>query len=192
MYRLLLVLALAVPLAACDSDDDDARATSTAQLAAPPDTTTGVAGQVQLFQDGEGLEMTVTVNGLAPNSVHGFHIHEVGDCGRGDHDGDGFAEVAGAARGHFDPLNTNNHGAPDDPRDRKHAGDFGNVTADGNGRAQATVSTELLSLNGQRAVQGRTVMVHSNRDDLTTDPGGTSGDRIACGVIPQATISVVD
>ncbi len=130
--------------------------------------------------------MDVTVNGLAPNSIHGFHIHEVGSCERGDHDDDGFEEVAGAAGGHYDPYNTNDHGDRDDDEDDKHAGDFGNVTADASGIARATFTTDVVSLSGTRPVQNRAVMVHANRDDLESDPGGMSGDRVACGVISTA------
>ena len=190
MYRFLLASALVLGLAACDSDDDDDRQqTATASISAPSDTTTNVTGTVAFTQDGGDLRMDVTVNGLAPGSTHGFHIHAVGDCGRGDHDDDGFDEVAGAALGHYDPFDTMDHGAPDDDVDDKHAGDFGNITANASGTARATLTTDLLSLSGTRPVQGRAVMVHANRDDLETDPGGMSGDRIGCGVISQATDS---
>ena len=189
MHRLSLVLFLpALALAACDTDGDvvGGGRVATADVSAPTDTTTNVTGTVDLRQDGDALVMDVTLAGLAPNSTHGFHIHAVGDCGRGDHDDDGFAEVGGAALGHYDPLNTMNHGAPTDPLDRKHAGDLGNVTADASGRVSTTITTRDLSLEGTRPVQGRAVMVHSNRDDLTSDPGGMSGDRIGCGVISDA------
>ncbi len=185
MTRFSLLLALALSLTACDSDDQTQ--TATASISAPTDTTTGVTGTVDLTQDGDQLQMRVTVNGLAAGSTHGFHVHEVGDCGRGDHDDDGFAEVAGAARGHYDPYTTMDHGAPTDDIDSKHAGDFGNITANASGTATATLTTDILSLDGTRPVEGRAVMVHSMRDDLESDPGGMSGDRIGCGVISMAT-----
>ena len=186
MHRLFLLALLALPLAACDGSDDDVQQTATATLSAPADTTTGVSGTVRFTQDGDDLRMDVTVSGLAPNSTHGFHIHEVGSCARGDHDGDGFAEVGGGALGHYDPLRTGDHGAPSDDEDEKHAGDFGNLTADASGTATATLTTDAVSLGGARPVQNRAVMVHANRDDLETDPGGMSGDRIGCGVISAA------
>ena len=43
-----------------------------------------------------------------------------------------------------------------------------------------------MSLSDARPIQNRTVMVHANRDDLESDPGGMSGDRIGCGVISAA------
>ena len=36
---------------------------------------------------------------------------------------------------------------------------------------------------GADGVIGRGVIVHADPDDLKTDPGGNSGDRIGCGVI---------
>ncbi|MDT0631860.1 superoxide dismutase family protein [Rubrivirga sp. S365] len=186
-YTPLLVLLPALALAACDSDDDDIiDRVATAEISAPTDTTTGVTGTVAFRQTGDVLRMEVALAGLAPNSVHGFHLHTVGDCGRGDHDADGFAEVGGAAGGHYDPLDTNDHGAPTDDADDKHAGDFGNVTADAAGRVSAIVATDEVSLDGVRPVEGRSVVVHANRDDLETDPGGNSGGRIGCGVISDA------
>ena len=188
MRHLPLLLLPALALAACDSDGDvvGSGRTATADISAPDDTTTGVTGTVDVRQDGDALVMEVTLAGLAPNSTHGFHVHAVGDCGRGDHDDDGFAEAGGAALGHYDPLNTNDHGAPSDPLDQKHAGDLGNVTADASGRVSTTITTRDVSLEGTRPVEGRAVMVHSDRDDLETDPGGNSGDRIGCGVISDA------
>lgn len=182
----LLVLLPALALAACDSNDDEIDRVATAQISAPADTTTNVTGTVAFRQTGEVLRMEVLLAGLAPNSVHGFHLHTAGDCGRGDHDGDGFAEVGGAALGHYDPLNTDDHGAPTDDLDDKHAGDFGNVTADAAGRVSVILSTDEISLDGIRPVEGRAVVVHADRDDLETDPGGNSGDRIGCGVISDA------
>jgi superoxide dismutase, Cu-Zn family len=35
--------------------------------------------------------------------------------------------------------------------------------------------------------EGTALIVHSEPDDLVTDPSGESGDRLACGVIAKAT-----
>ncbi len=181
--RRLLTLGLAlllIPLlAACDSNDDAEVPTARAILTAPADTTTGVTGTVDFTELDGGVRITAVLAGLTPGQ-HGFHLHTNESCARGDHDGDGFAEVGGAAGPHYDPLGTNDHGAPDDPLDEKHLGDFGNVTADENGDATRTLIIEDLDLND---VLDRAVIVHSDRDDLETDPGGNSGDRVGCGIV---------
>src|SRR6185295_7151522 len=57
----------------------------------------GISGTAVFLQIGTGIlptvQVIVTVDGLAPGTKHGFHIHENGDCGNA------FA----AAGGHFDP-----------------------------------------------------------------------------------------
>lgn len=182
LSRLFIPL-LAVPLflmSGCDSDGDDEEArTVTATIAAPTDTTTGVTGTVTFTEVNDGLRIVADLSGLTQGD-HGFHLHTEGSCARGDHDNDGFAEVGGAAGPHYDPLNTNDHGAPEDDLAEKHLGDFGNVTANANGNATKTLVIEGLDYDD---VLDRAVIVHSNRDDLETDPGGNSGDRVGCGIM---------
>ena len=119
--------------------------------------------------------MTVTgsINGLEPGSIHGFHVHEKGDCSAPD---------AGSAGGHFNP-NSQPHGNPDAPP--HHAGDTRNITADAQGVAQVDVQLSGVSLSsgGPEDILGKAVVVHAKPDDYKTQPSGASGDRIACGVI---------
>jgi Cu-Zn family superoxide dismutase len=111
------------------------------------------------------LEMT-----NVPPGQHGFHIHDKGDCG----------DNGNAAGGHFNPTSMP-HGAPDAVS--HHSGDFGNVTADANGKVDARFTTHSITVSpGERSVVGHAVIVHGNPDDLTTQPSGNAGPRIACGV----------
>ena len=84
------------------------------------------------------------------------------------------------------------HGAPADSDPDKHAADFGNVTANSAGAITTTITTDDITLTGDRSVAGRAVMFHANRDDLETDPGGMSGPRVGCGVIGAVTSSTAD
>ena len=34
-------------------------------------------------------------------------------------------------------------------------------------------------------IVGKTIIIHSNADDFTTQPGGNSGKKIACGAIKK-------
>ena len=131
------------------------------------------SGTVGLAQMGDGsVEVTVRLTGVPPG-VHGFHIHEKGDCG----------DNGNAAGGHFNPTAAP-HGAPD--ADPHHAGDFGNVTADESGNVNTRFTTRSITVaEGATSAVGRAVILHANRDDLTTQPTGDAGGRIACGVVTR-------
>ncbi len=68
-----------------------------------------------------------------------------------------------------------------------HAGDLGNIVGPNEGAAAYSIVTDRFTLSeGATSLQdedGSALIIHADRDDLTTDPGGNSGDRIICGVI---------
>jgi Cu-Zn family superoxide dismutase len=127
------------------------------------------------------------LTGLTPGE-HGFHVHENGDCGPADtpDDEDTDPNPGGAAGGHFNPT-ASPHGAPGTSMTGRHAGDFGNVVADAEGRAEGIVIDSVLTFEGPTTVLGHAVIVHENADDLETQPGGASGARLACGVVAEQT-----
>ncbi len=49
-----------------------------------------------------------------------------------------------------------------------------------NGYAFSAFLTDCFSLS---EVMGKTVIIHGNPDDFTTQPSGNSGEKLACGVI---------
>lgn len=133
-----------------------------------------VAGDVTFTDTGNGTSIEAHLTGLAPGK-HGFHIHETGDCS-----GDGTA-----AGDHFNPGSMP-HGGPDGTS--LHAGDMGNLVADAQGNAQLTMLSKHVTLdNGPMGIVGRAVIVHENEDDLTSQPAGNAGSRVACGVIALTT-----
>lgn len=135
-----------------------------------------VVGRLELAIERNQVHITGEVSGLRKKGEHGFHIHEVGDCSGPD------AKTAGE---HFAPL-AHPHGPPG-PQATHHTGDFGNLSADQNGVAHVDVWTELpLLTTGQHYVLGRSFIVHEGKDDLTTQPSGNAGARVACGVIEAA------
>lgn len=129
------------------------------------------SGTVTLTQLGDGaVEVQVNLTGV-PEGVHGFHIHEKGDCG----------DNGNAAGGHYNPTSTP-HGAPAAPA--HHAGDFGNVTADPQGNVNARFTTRSVTVaDGPITAIGHAIILHANPDDLVTQPTGNAGGRIACGVV---------
>ncbi len=134
-----------------------------------------VRGAVDFVRKGASVTVTANLSGLAPNSTHGMHIHENGDCSAHD------ASSAGA---HFNPS-ASEHGGP--AGSRRHGGDLGNLTADAKGNVAATVEVDgaIAFGNGTDSIVGRGLVVHANADDLKTQPAGNSGARLACGVITR-------
>ncbi len=133
-----------------------------------------VTGEVQFTQQDDGILVTAGVQGLSPG-LHGFHIHAQGDCSEPD---------ASSAGPHFSPMDSP-HGAPDDPPEERHMGDLGNIEADTSGSASMEFLAEHLTFTGDQSIIGRAVVVHGNEDDLTTQPSGAAGSRVACGEITR-------
>jgi Cu-Zn family superoxide dismutase len=129
------------------------------------------SGMVQLTQLADGsVRVTADLTGV-PAGTHGFHIHDKGECG----------DNGNAAGGHYNPTATA-HGAPS--ADPHHAGDFGNVTADANGRVHTEFTTRSITVvAGPNSAVGHAIILHANPDDLVTQPSGNAGARIACGVV---------
>lgn len=132
-----------------------------------------VSGKLMLMPMGGSVHMTGTVGGLAPYSVHGFHVHEKGDCSAAD---------ASSAGGHFAPGG-NPHGKRG--RGAHHAGDMDNITANAEGVASVNVYLDDVTLGGGAAndIAGLAIVVHADPDDYTSQPSGNAGARVACGVI---------
>jgi superoxide dismutase, Cu-Zn family len=133
-----------------------------------------VAGTIWFDAVPDGVHVHGTIAGLAPNSSHGFHIHQFGDASSDD---------GTAAGGHYNPDN-HPHGPADAPH---HAGDLGNVTADAAGKATVDVTAKGISIAGMNnPIIGRGLVLHADPDDLKTQPTGNAGARIAVGVIGVA------
>lgn len=129
-----------------------------------------VEGTVTFTAVDGGVLIVADVTGLTPGK-HGFHVHEHGDCSAGD---------ASSAGGHYNPTNKK-HGGPGTAE--RHVGDMGNLEADKDGKAHYERVDDLMTLNGPDTIVERSIIVHANEDDLTTQPTGNSGPKVACGVI---------
>ncbi|AGR57158.1 superoxide dismutase [Choristoneura rosaceana nucleopolyhedrovirus] len=135
-------------------------------------------GKVYFDQNGPGDSLRITGYLLnLPHGLHGFHVHEFGDTSNG----------CTSAGEHFNPT-YQNHGAPDAVE--RHVGDLGNVRSAGcTALTPIDISDNVMSLFGPLSILGRSVVVHTNRDDLglTDHPlskiTGNSGGRLGCGII---------
>lgn len=121
-----------------------------------------IRGVVRFFHCADGVMLVAEIFGLQ-DGFHGFHIHEGSDCGGKD-----LADT----KGHYNPGGLEH---PD------HAGDLPSLLSC-DGRAYLAVKTNRFRVCD---VIGRTVVIHSGRDDFTTQPAGDSGKKIACGVIER-------
>lgn len=160
------------------TDDPDATAVALVRPTSAPGAS--AQGTVRFRESGDGLTVAVSLQGLTPGE-HGFHVHTNPSCDAADSDGDGRPDPAGAADGHWDPLSTMDHGAPNNPLEAKHVGDFGNVTVGADGTVETTVT--VPNVTDEYAMAGHAVVVHSGTDDLETGPSGDSGTPMGCGVI---------
>lgn len=143
----------------------------TASATLSPTSGNTAAGTVRLTQLADGsVRVNIDLTGVPPG-VHGFHIHDKGDCG----------DNGNAAGGHYNPTSTP-HGSPNAAA--HHAGDFGNVTSDDNGRVRHEFTTRSITVEaGPTTAVGHAIILHANPDDLVTQPTGNAGGRIACGVV---------
>ena len=82
-----------------------------------------------------GVRIVADIGGLTANQKHGFHIHQFGDVSGLD---------GKSAGGHYDPEDTKNHGQPGDATG--HAGDLGNLEADGDGKAHYDATIKGISV----------------------------------------------
>ncbi|KHD89049.1 MAG: superoxide dismutase [Bdellovibrio sp. ArHS] len=186
----MLIVALAMPLfAGCglfQKKTSESTTSGTPETSSSADTSVLVPTRAQAvlksshdskvkgiihFSEGEKLKIEILAEGLKPGP-HGFHIHEVGDCSKGDFS---------SAGGHFNPSQ-GHHGSMDSKQ--RHAGDLGNLMANSKGKANTTIVVSDLTLKpGANSIIGRSVVIHKDKDDLKSQPAGNSGPRIACGVI---------
>ena len=127
----------------------------------------GVSGTVHFEKTEEGVSVKAAIKGLSAER-HGFHIHQFGDCSALD---------GTSAGGHFNPLEKE-HNSPDVMN--RHIGDMGNITTNPEGISTVDYVDKAISID---IIIGRGVIIHAGEDDFTSQPSGSAGPRIACGVI---------
>lgn len=148
---------------------------ATAELQPTKDST--VKGAISFTLVDGLLRASGELSGLKPNSEHGFHIHEKGDCSAPD---------GTSAGGHFNPGKSE-HGSV--TAAAHHGGDMPNIVADaqGNAHIDGPVASNVNAGKGDDFdIIGRGLIVHADPDDYKTQPTGNAGARLACAVIKAA------
>ncbi|NLI81211.1 MAG: superoxide dismutase family protein [Deltaproteobacteria bacterium] len=170
LFALVFLGVVAVVGCGSGGKSDEKQAISKAMATLHPTQGNQVQGTVTFTREKSGIRVTAQVVGLKPG-LHGFHIHEFGDCSAPD---------ARNAGDHFNPAKMP-HGGP--TSEKKHVGDLGNIEAGESGVGKYDAVVSQLAFDGPNSIIGRSVIVHALPDDLVTQPTGGSGARQACGVI---------
>ncbi|HEY0065337.1 MAG TPA: superoxide dismutase [Cu-Zn] SodC [Telluria sp.] len=133
-------------------------------------------GTVTIEETPYGVVFTPSLTGLDPG-VHGFHVHEKGNCGPDMKDGKPVPALA--AGGHYDPDNSKQHGLP---WGTGHRGDLPPLVVDAKGGATLAVLAPRLKL---AELSGKALMIHVGGDNHADHPMplGGGGARMACAVI---------
>ena len=139
--------------------------------------TDNVKGYVKFTEIENKIRIDVSISGLNPNSLHGFHVHEAGDL----------SDKCTSMCAHFNPYKMT-HGSPG--MKERHVGDLGNLETNNKGEAKYSFYDNLIKLRGTKAnIIGRGLIIHADKDDcgqggnLESLKTGNAGKRIACAVI---------
>jgi superoxide dismutase, Cu-Zn family len=132
-------------------------------------------GTVALTQTPAGVLLRLSLKGVPPGE-RAFHIHETGKC-------EAPFESAGD---HFNP-GKHKHGIA---AGEGHAGDMPNLHIPQNGQLEVEILNKAISLdkgkpNSVLKTGGTSIVIHAGKDDYKSDPAGSAGDRIVCGVIQE-------
>lgn len=185
----LVCMALFLTLSSCNTgtqqaDEGESESTEqqaqaeerTAKATMEPASGSNVSGEVTFTQEDEGkVRIEVSVQNLPPGE-HAVHLHENGDCSAAD---------ASSAGGHWNPT-MKPHGKRGDGTDF-HKGDIDNMNVGDDGKGTLSMTIDGWSIGGPDStnIVGKSVIIHDNADDFTSQPSGNAGGRISCGVIKE-------
>jgi Cu-Zn family superoxide dismutase len=124
-----------------------------------------IKGIVEFYKMPQGIIVVANIENLpkTDKNIFAFHIHNGTSCD------DNF-------------MNTGEHYNPTNSPHPLHAGDMPPLFSN-NGFAWSAFYTTRFNEN---EIIGKTVLIHDNVDDFTSQPSGNSGEKIACGVIVKA------
>ena len=139
--------------------------------------TENIKGTVKFTENDNKIKIDVSISGLKPNHLHGFHVHEAGDL----------SDKCTSMCAHFNPYKMN-HGCPGIKE--RHIGDLGNLQTNNKGEAKYTFYDDCIKLRGIKTnIIGRGLIIHADQDDCGQGGNaeslktGNAGKRIACAVI---------
>jgi len=133
-------------------------------------------GSVRISDGKYGLLLVPNLSGL-PAGAHGFHLHEVADCGPKDQNGKMVPALA--AGGHFDPAKSGKH---EGPYADGHLGDIPALWVGADGKATTPLLVPRLKVAD---LKGHSLVLHAGGDNYSDQPAplGGGGARMACGIV---------
>jgi superoxide dismutase, Cu-Zn family len=138
-----------------------------------PKSKSSVIGTATFIEKNGKVNFEAKIAGLS-SGIHAIHIHEKADCTSAD---------GSSAGGHWNPT-FKKHGKWE--VEEFHKGDIGNFTADANGNASITLTTDQWCIgcdDETKNILGKGLIVHAGTDDFTSQPAGNAGARQACAGI---------
>jgi len=131
---------------------------------------TKTQGTAKFTQSGKNVTLDLNAYKLTPG-YHAVHIHEKGDCSSAD---------ATSAGGHWNPTD-NQHGKWD--TEHFHMGDIGNLIAGHDGVGRIVFKTDKWCMgcsDSSKNIVGKSLIIHSTKDDFHTQPTRNAGGRVGC------------
>lgn len=153
---------------------EDTMANKKITVSLSPKSGSNVSGTITFIEKDGMVTMEGTITGLT-KGVHAIHLHEKADCSSPDGKSSG---------GHWNPTGQP-HGAWG-AETGYHKGDIGNITANAEGVAEVSLSTDEWCIgcgDDSKDIMGKAVIVHQGEDDLTSQPSGAAGTRVSCAGI---------
>lgn len=129
-----------------------------------------IRGSVLFYKVNDGIIVRAEITGLPQNNkvcqnpIFAFHIHSGNSCAGKNN------EPFPNTGGHYNPYNCPHP---------YHAGDLPPLFGV-NGKAFSVFLTDRFTMP---EIIGKTLIIHSQPDDFTSQPSGNSGEKIACGII---------
>lgn len=138
-----------------------------------------IKGFVKFTQKkGKKTFVHIKLNGLGKNKERAIHVHEYGDLRNG-------CKSLGK---HWNPTNKK-HGSLSNRRNHHHGDMINNIISNSYGEVDVKYYDSLLQLIGKNHIFGRSVVIHTGKDDLGIGNSkeslitGNSGNRLECAVI---------
>ena len=143
---------------------------------------TNTLGKVEASEQNGVVTLSLSLEGFEPGTSHAVHLHN-GTC-----------ESPGM---HWNQNSQESFCGKESmgfPWMRSYAGDIGNVTVDGEGKAIFMLQTDLWTLNtgDDSDILGKVIVIHQYAEDLTSEcfiltaHDHAGNPKIACGTIAPA------